>query len=108
MIIENNRTNVLDAIDVVLEGIESELESANREGVRAFESGDHQKVKDALERTERIKDLQDRIEAIRNDCKTLLSEGETKGGSKAQNGGRLEPGVRTPEDRYYLPILESL
>ncbi len=105
---EDSRTKVRVALDLSLEEIEAEIQFENRRGARIFEGGDHDKVRDALERAEQIKGLRDRIEATRNDWKTLFPEGQTKGERETQNGGRLEPGVRTPEDRYYLPILESL
>ena len=110
--IEDNRNNVLAALDVVLEGIEAEIEFVNRHGARIFEGGDHQKVKDALERAEQIKSLGERIDTIRNEWTTLFPEvkegGGKNGDTNGPNGGRLHRGVRTPEKLYYRPILESV
>ena len=110
--IEDNRNNVLAANDVVLEGIEAEIEFVNRHGARIFEGGDHQKVKDALERAEQIKSLGERIDTIRNEWTTLFPEvkegGGKNGDTNGPNGGRLHRVVRTPEKLYYRPILESL
>ena len=109
---EDNRTNVLAALDVVLEEIEAEIEFVNRHGARIFEGGDHQKVKDALERAEQIKSLGERIDTIRNEWTTLFPEvkegGGKNGDTNGPNGGRLPRGKRTPVDCYYRPILEAL
>lgn len=109
---EDNRTNVLDALEIVLEGIEAEIKSANRDGARIFETGDHQKVKDALERAEQIKSLREMINEIRDEWLTLFSEltdrERTNGDTNGSVGDRLPKGVRTPENLYYRPILESL
>lgn len=101
--IEDNRTNVLAALDVVREGIETEISAANRSGALAFREGAHEKARDVLKRSEKLKNLRDRIEAIENDWKTLFP-----GEKMTINSRPLPPGVRTPEDQYYLPNLEAL
>ena len=106
--IEDNRPNVLSALDVVMEGIENEIKAANRVGACAFERGDHRSARDVLKRAEELKDLNDRIETIRSEWKTLFPGEGNGGGDENNNGGSLEPGVRTPENRYYRPILEAL
>lgn len=106
--IEDNRTNVLAALDAVREGIETKIKAANRNGALAFKEGDHEKARVVLRRAEKLKNLRDRIDTITNEWKTLFPGAGNDKGGQTTNGDRLETGVRTPEERYYRPILEAL
>ncbi len=107
--IEDNRTNVLAALDIVLEEIEAEIEFVNRDGARTFEGGEYEKARDALERAAQITSFRDKVDAIRQEWQTLFPNEDGKANhTERQNFGRLRRGVRTGEDLYYRPILEAL
>lgn len=106
---EHNRADVMAALDIVLEEIEAEIELVNRDGSRMFESGDYDNASDALKRAAQITALRDKVDAIRREWQTLAPETEKKWAQRNRKGlGRLRRGERTPEDRYYHPILEAL
>ena len=110
--IENNPTNVVAALDVLLEEIEAEIEFVNRVGARTFEERDYEKAKDALERVGQIISFRDKADALRREWQTLFAKEEDEEGTEAhterRNLGRLRRGLRTPEEAYYRPILETL
>ncbi len=107
---EDNRTNVLAALDIVLEEIEAEIEFVNQDGARTFEVGEYEKARDALERAAKIKNLRDRIATIRGEWETLFRGDRRKAskGTSVEGRIRLPRGKRTPVDCYYRPILEAL
>ena len=110
--IENDPTNVVAALEMLLEEIEAEIEFVNRIGARTFEDRDYEKAKDALERVEQIVSFRDKADALRREWQTLFGQEEDEEGSEAhterRNLGRLRRGLRTREEVYYRPILETL
>ena len=110
--IENNPTNVVAALDVLLEQIEAEIEFMNGIGASAFEERDYDKAKDTLERVEQIIGFRDKADTLRREWQTLFAHEEDEKGTEAyterRNLGRLRRGLRTPEEVYYHPILEVL
>ena len=101
--VEDTRTNVMGALEIVPKEIAVEIENVNRDSARLFNGGEYEKATDVLKRAEKLKRLRDRIEAIESDWKTLFP-----GEKMTINSRPLPPGVRTPEDQYYLPNLEAL
>ena len=110
--IENNPTNVVVALDMLLEEVEAEIEFVNRIGARTFEDRDYEKAKDALERVEQIISFRNKADALRREWQTLSVQETDEEGTEAhtdrRNLGRLRRGLRTREEAYYRPILEAL
>lgn len=110
--IENNPTGVIAAFEILLEEIEAEIEFVNRLGARAFESGDYGKAKEALERVAEVTAFRDRTDALRREWERLFirekDEEDTETHAERRNLGRLRRGLRTREEAYYRPILETL
>lgn len=110
--IENNPTSVVAAFEILLEEIEAEIEFVNRVGARAFEAGDYDKAKEALQRAAEVTGFRDKTDALRREWEKLFAREEDEEGTEAhierRNLGRLRRGLRTREEAYYRPILESL
>jgi len=108
--IESNPSNVSSAFEILLEEVKAEIDFVNRLGAKAFEGGDHKKVKEALERARSITEFRDRLAAMRKEWQEMSAgrpaDGETP--VERRNVGRLDRGMRTPEDAYERPILEVL
>jgi restriction system protein len=108
-----NLTNVDAAFDILLEEIEAEIELVNRVGARAFESRIYDNARDALERVGRVIAFRDRTAALRKGWSALAgpqpAEEETsEEHTQRRDLGRLRRGLRTPEEAYYRPILQTL
>lgn len=111
--IQKDPTNVVAAFEILLEEIETEIDFVNRAGARAFEAGDYERAKEALEQAGKLTAYRDRLVAMRREWDDLVpakdeetEDAETK--QDRRNLGRLQRGLRTPEDAYYLPILRVL
>lgn len=104
------------AFDLVLEGIEFEVEAVNQVGAQAFAAGEHDRVAEELNRIERITNFWTRFVAMREEWETIVPalnvsavEVESPTQSLArQNLGRLEVGIRTPMQAFFGPILLAL
>lgn len=110
--IENNPSNVSAAFEMLLEEVEAEIDFGNSIGSKAFENRDYEKAKEALERSGVMTAFRDKVAALRKEWETMAAaadreeDEDTK--SERRNLGRLRHGQRTPESKYYLPILEAL
>ena len=112
--IEDNPTNVVATLDMLLEEIEAEIEFENRVGARNFEDRDYERAKDTLERVAQIINLRDKAVALRREWQSLfgremdVDDDGTEIHNDRRNLGRLQRGLRTREEVYYRPILEAL
>ena len=110
--IENNPTNVVAAFEILLEEVEAEIEFINRVGAKAFEGRDYDRAREVLERAAQLFAFRDKVAALRKDWDglTLTSVGDEDETARAErrNLGRLGRGLRTREEAYFKPILQTL
>jgi restriction system protein len=110
--IENNPTNLVAAFEMLLEEIEAEIEFTGKVGARAFEARDYDRAREALERAAQITAFRDKADALRKEWDTLTGRAAEDEEEEERVGrrdlGRLARGLRTREDAYRVPILQSL
>ena len=115
---ETNLTNIQAAFEILLEEVEAEIEVINQRGARGFEARDYEAARAALEYAGQVTAFRERVDTLRREWADLRSsEPETE---RAEEGkaaapslprrdlGRLRRGVRTREDRFFRPILETV
>lgn len=109
---ENNPSNVFSVFEMLLEEVEAEIDFVNGVGAKAFGGRDYDKAKEALERSGVLTAFRDKVAALRKEWEAIAvaAEQEEDEETKAdrRNLGRLRRGQRTPEERYYEPILRVL
>jgi hypothetical protein len=107
---------------MLLEEIESDVHAVNSTGSAAFEKGEYEQAKKALERAEKLTKFRETVAqlsrewddmALVEDLRAAVESGEIDLDQRPttvrrRNAGRLQHGARTPEKLYYRPILESL
>jgi len=111
IVIQNNPTNVLSAFEILLEEVEAEIEFVNRIGSGAFENSDYDKAKEALEKAGQLTSFRDQLVAMRKEWDNMVPSEEDEDEETAaqrRNLGRLQRGIRTKEESYYIPILTVL
>ncbi|OQB47610.1 MAG: hypothetical protein BWY02_02067 [bacterium ADurb.Bin157] len=110
--IENNPTNVMAAFEILLEEVEAEIDFVNHVGAKGFEKRDYDSVKEAMEHAGKITAFRDRVHSLRKEWETLtaapVSQEMEEQRKERQNLGRLQRGLRTREESYYKPILQTL
>lgn len=111
--IENNPTNVVAAFEMLLEEIEAEIDFVNTVGSKAFEKRDYDRAKEALEQAGKLTAFRDKAAMLRKEWESFAvievdDEDKEAARIQRQNLGRLQRGMRTPEEAYYQPILQVL
>ncbi len=107
-----DRNEVVVAFEILLEEIENVVEGFNEEGAQAFRRSDYEAAREIMERGGQIAAFRDKIKELQKEWSRLFAR-------KAAQTLRLRPrrqpvaqrlkrGLRTPEDAFRLPILETL
>lgn len=104
-------TDVLTAIEMLLEEIETVIEAVNSEGSAAFASGKHKEAEAALARVKAMTAFREKVAALRSEWATLAPETParpTRRRGRRKKTARLRRGLRTSEAAYRQPILQAL
>jgi len=100
------------AFEILLEEIEAIVSGLNESGAEAFRTGDYDKARQAVAQAESLADFRDKIKALQREWNTLsrsikgLTARERKTTRRVIR--RLPRGLRTPEEAFRIPILETL
>lgn len=110
---DNDITDVFIAFEMLQKEIETEIDLVNRVGTRALERRDYKSASKAIERANQVTTLLDKVMSLRKESEALTTvhrgnQEEEAIGSERHNPGRLQRGLRTPEEAYYQPILKAL
>ena len=103
-----SRSDVATAFEIVLEEIEAVVDDLNRTGAGVLVKGDYDAAKGVIETATRLTDFRTRVRALQREWATLLSEAPSASRATKRVKGRLRKGLRTPEDAFRRPILETL
>ncbi len=105
--LEQNEVDI--AFELLLEEIESVIDALNKEAEEAFKSGDYEKVKTLIEYATKITEFREKVKNIQKEWQTLFATKTIKiKRTKKEVFKKLRSGLKTPEDAFKLPILESL
>lgn len=113
--IETKTTTVLAAFEQLLEEMESEIEFATKDGAAAFARRDFARVDAMKTRAEQLTSVRDKVAALRGEWKRLVPPSVVEdpldvpaAADERRNLGRLQRGMRTPEEAFRRPILQAL
>lgn len=106
-------TNVQAAFEMLLEEIEAEIELTTRGVACAATARDFHRSRDALDMAERVTAFRDRMAEMRKEWHELApppaeNASEEDQAVERRSPGRLRRGLRTPEEPYFMPILQAL
>jgi restriction system protein len=112
----NPPTNVTAAFELLLEEIEEEIELVNQAGAKAFGEGQYERVDAARQQAGALTAYRRKLVELRREWQTLstgfdVTEGENEDEEQKASRrdlGRLQRGVRTPEEAFRRPILQVL
>jgi hypothetical protein len=109
-VIGMNKNEVNIAFEILLEEIELVANQLNESGADAFRARDYDKARQAIEEATRLANFRAKVKALQTEWAGLVA-----GGLKARQPkprrtakGRLQRGLRTPEEAFRGPILETL
>lgn len=103
-------TNISAAFEMLLEEIEIEVDNFGQIAARASEKREFEKAKEAIETAEKITTFRDKVAILQEEWdkvekQSIGSSDDINTYSERRNLGRLQRGLRTREDEFYLPIL---
>lgn len=92
-----------DAFEVLEEFIQERLAALQESGVVAMRSGDFERAREVLAGAEQLKDMLARVNQLEEEFNTFVAAPE----GQAEEA-RLRKGLKTPQEAYYVPLLEVL
>jgi len=107
-----NKNEVHIAFEILLEEIEEVFNVISYEGEKAFKLKDFDKAKQLIENGVKLKTFREQVKELQQKWKNIF-DGKvtyryTRKIAKRKNTERLKRGLRTPENAFIIPILETL
>ena len=108
-----DKNEVHIAFEILLEEIEIVFGSLNDDGADAFHAGDHDRAGKLLKDARTLTEFHDKVQTLQGEWNTLFAETapprpKPEKQSKREDHGKLTRGLRTPEQAFKKPILETL
>ncbi len=96
------------AFEMLLEAIEKVLSSLTRESELAIKNKDYKKAEELIKKAEIIDSIKQEVEKFQKKWNDIFIDKPPSKTPKAKNSKKLKKGLRTPENEFIIPILESL
>jgi len=103
-----DRNEVSAAFEIVLEEIETVVDGLNQDGAGAFQKGDYDTARGLIEIATRLSEFRGKVRNLQKEWENLFSARIPRKPSKRKRFPRLQRGLRTPEDAFRRPILQTL
>lgn len=108
-----DKNEVYEAIELVMEEIESVVDALREEGADAFRKDELENIGEIKERIDKIKKFREKFKDLQKEWKQLFGKEvavtiQKTSHNKRNIVQRLGRGLRTPEDNFRMPILEVL
>ena len=103
-----DRNEVSAAFEIVLEEIETVVDSLNQDGAGAFQKGDYDTARGLIEIATRLAEFRGKVRGLQKEWDNIFSTRIPRKPSKRRRYQRLERGLRTSEEAFRRPILETL
>jgi hypothetical protein len=104
------QNEVAVAFDIVLDEIENAIAALNREGAQAFEGGKYDIARDLMEKGSQMTVFRDRVKDLQREWLNIFASviPQKARRQKSPRHKKLQHGLRTPEDEFRIPILQTL
>ncbi len=103
-----DKNEVNTAFEILLEEIEEVFNMISTEGEEAFKAQDFDKARTLIEYGERLKCFREKVKALQREWQTIFGDIIPIQAREKQVKERLKKGLRTPEEQFIIPILESI
>lgn len=105
-----DQNEVAVAFDIVLEEIENAIAALNREGAQAFQVGKYDVARELMEKGSQMTAFRTKVADLQKEWLNIfaaITPSRVRRRSR-KVAERLKRGLRTPEDEFRIPILQSL
>ncbi len=105
-----DQNEVAIAFDIVLEEIENAIAALNQQGAQAFQSGKYEVARDLTEKGSQMAVFRTKVADLQREWLQTFDSASLPRPRATGNriGERLKRGLRTREDAFRIPVLESL
>jgi restriction system protein len=108
---QNNE--VIPAFEMLLNEIDEIVDGLTKEGAQLLTAGKYDDARALIEKVESINGIREKVQSLSEDWRMLSIKSTKKTGRnprqrKPKSTARLEKGLRTPEDAFKLPLLNTL
>jgi hypothetical protein len=98
-----NKENVNVAFELLLEEIESVINELDKEAEKALKNSDYENAKETIEKIIKLTIFREKVKELKKEWGSFLIPTTT-----IKTYKKLPRGLRTPEDEFIIPILESI
>ncbi len=103
------KNEVSTAFRILLEEIEILANALNDSGAEALKNGRYDKARQCIEEATRLSEFREKVKSLQKEWKKLCKgRGKHHSQTREISENRLPRGLRTPENAFRRPILESL
>ncbi len=102
------KNEVFAAFEILLEEIEIVIKTLEEEQITAVRKREYDKAKEIIEKMSTLEKFREKVKQLQNEWQTNFSSLSIKPTKKRKIKSKLKRGLRTPEDAFRIPILESL
>ncbi|MCX8033410.1 MAG: winged helix-turn-helix domain-containing protein [Thermoleophilia bacterium] len=102
---------VNEAFDILLEEIEAVATDLNEVGAEAFKAGDYDRARATIEEAARLSEFREKVRQLQKVWKSFGEVQRKRSSARAHRkspAARVARGLRTPEEAFRRPVLESL
>ena len=100
-----HKNEVHSAFEILLEEVESVADALRDDGADAFKENDLEKAQRLIGSATRLEDFRKRLKEMQKEWQTLFADKSIK---KSKKRRKIKRGLRTPDDSFRVPILETL
>ena len=102
------RNEINSAFEILLEEIENLFESLNGEGEKLLNNQNYEKAKILIENASQLVEFREKVKILQKEWKNIFNSKLPPNRKKSKKSTKLKRGLRTNEDEFRVPILESL
>jgi len=108
------KNQVYEAFEILLEEIKAVANGLNEEGAQAVQKGAYDRAEKAIEEGKRLTEFREKVELLHKEWIKLFSSrgrsipAKSTKKTRKKSANMLPRGLRTPEEAFRVPILESL
>lgn len=105
-----NQNEVAIAFDIVLEEIDNAIAALNHQGAQAFQDGKYDIAKELMEKGSQMVTFRSKVNELQKEWINIFAPVTPPRTRKRSRkfAEKLKRGLRTPEDHFRIPILQSL
>lgn len=100
---------VIPAFEMLLEELDAVVSDINQQGAQYLSKGEYIQARSLIAKVESITVIRDKVQSLKKELQNLqLSETKSTSKKRKSTTKRLKKGLRTPEETFKMPILQTL